>query len=143
MTLIDFYTHVEDKLGTAGILSAKAVSRGHRVMILTLDAEMTERLDQLLWSTPAISFLPHCRTSDPLAETTPVLIDHTADRLLHDDLLINLRTDCPPCFSRFRRLLEIVSLDEADMSAARARYRFYRDRGYLISDHRLSGASAR
>ena len=39
-----------------------------------------------------------------------------------------------------QRLIEIVSLDDADVGAARARYRFYRDRGYEIRSHDLSQA---
>jgi DNA polymerase III subunit chi len=139
MTRIDFYTHVKDKLATTCALSAKAVGRGHRVMILTPDAEVTATLDRLMWTMPALSFLPHCRPSDSCAEWTPVLIDHSAEQLLHDDLLINLQSEFPPCFSRFRRLLEIVGLEPVDLSAARTRYRFYRDRGYPILDHKLCG----
>jgi DNA polymerase IIIc chi subunit len=32
-----------------------------------------------------------------------------------------------------------VSVDDGDRSEARARYRFYRERGYRISDHDLAG----
>ena len=53
-------------------------------------------------------------------------------------MLINLRAEQPPFFSRFQRLVEIVSLDEEDRSHARARFKFYRDRGYAIQSHDLS-----
>ena len=56
----------------------------------------------------------------------------------HDEVLINLRPEWPPFFSRFQRLIEIVSLDEEDRSQARARFKFYRDRGYEIKSHDLS-----
>jgi DNA polymerase-3 subunit chi len=41
-------------------------------------------------------------------------------------------------FSRFQRLVEIVGRDDEDREAARARFRFYRDRGYEIVNHDLS-----
>ena len=55
-----------------------------------------------------------------------------------DEVLINLRAEWPPFFSRFQRLIEIVSLDEQDRGQARERFKFYRDRGYAIQSHDLS-----
>jgi DNA polymerase-3 subunit chi len=45
----------------------------------------------------------------------------------------------PVFFSRFRRLIEIVGLDEADKAKARIRYKFYRDRGYEIKNYDAAG----
>jgi DNA polymerase-3 subunit chi len=58
---------------------------------------------------------------------------------VHDDILLNLRQDQPAFFSRFQRLIEIVGMDDADKAAARVRYKFYRDRGYEIRQHDMSG----
>lgn len=138
MTQIDFYFHVENKLHTACSLSAKACARGMRVLAFCSDAEACQKFSRLLWTAQAVSFIPHCAPGDPIAAVTPVIIDHTGSTLPHDDVLINLRTDWPPFFSRFQRLIEIVSLDEDDRSHARARFKFYRDRGYAIQNHDLS-----
>ena len=140
MTGVFFYTHAEDKLQTACTLMAKALARGMRVLILTPDEATTERLDKLIWSVPATGFVPHCRSTDPLAPVTPVIVDHVAEPLVHDQVLVNLCVRTPPMFSRFERLVEIVGTDAADRDAARARFRFYRDRGYEIRTHQL-GAS--
>ena len=43
----------------------------------------------------------------------------------HDNVLINLHDTTPTFFSRFERLIEIVSLDSTDQDAARLRWRFY------------------
>lgn len=140
MTQIDFYTHVEDKLGTACRLAAKGYSAGQRVLVCCPDADTAGRFDRLLWTTPAIGFVPHCGAGDPLAQVTPVVVDHDAGDPPHDEILLNLRPEWPPLFSRFQRLIEIVSLDDEDRRGARARYRFYRDRGYEIRTHDLSKA---
>ncbi|HSS46121.1 MAG TPA: DNA polymerase III subunit chi [Burkholderiales bacterium] len=142
MTEIDFYTHVENKLQVACSLSAKALEKGLRVMIYAADAETTEKLDRLMWCYPAISFIPHCRAADPLAQETPIIIDHYSEPLPHDQVLLNLHPEWPPFFSRFQRLIEIVGLNEADSQAGRNRYRFYRDRGYDIRHHDLSKTAA-
>lgn len=109
-----------------------------RVMIYTPDQATSELMDQLLWTSSATSFLPHCDAKLELAAQTPILIHHEADALLHDEVLLNLRPEYPAFFSRFQRLIEIVSPDESDRQAARERYRFYRDRGYEIRSHDMS-----
>ena len=138
MTQIDFYFHVENKLHTACALSAKAYARGLRVLAFCPDADAGQKFSRLLWTSQAVSFIPHCIAGDPLAAVTPVIVDHDGSTLPHDEVLINLRADWPPFFSRFQRLIEIVSLDEEDRSQARERFKFYRDRGYAIQNHDLS-----
>ena len=142
MTQIDFYTHVENKLGTACALTGKAHARGLRIILFCPDPETAHRVDRLLWTTPAIGFVPHCAPDDPLAPDTPVIIDCRGEKLPHDEVVLNLCPEWPPFFSRFQRLIEIVSLDEEDRARARERFRFYRDRGYEIRSHDLGKSSA-
>ncbi len=142
MTEVLFYTHADDKLQTACALTAKALARKMRVMLFTADPAATDRLSSLLWSVPSTGFTPHCRSEDRLAPVTPVILDHRAEPLVHDQVLINLCGETPSFFSRFQRLVEIVGLDETDREAARTRFRFYRDRGYEIRTHQLGGSGA-
>ena len=138
MTQVDFYIHVDDKLQTLCTLAAKALARNMRVLVLTPDAQTTEHIDKLLWMQPAVGFLPHCRSSHRLAPVTPIIVDHVAEPIVHEQVLINLHAQCPALFSRFERVIEIVTADDADREAARNRYRFYRDRGYEIRNHDMS-----
>jgi DNA polymerase-3 subunit chi len=138
VTRIDFYFEAEDKLQVACRLSAKAAQQKLRVLIYTPDEVQAQRIDKLLWTWQATGFLPHCMTRSPLAAQTPVLITHDAEDTPHDEVLLNLHHDWPPAFSRFRRLVEIVGREDGDRESARARFRFYRDRGYEIVRHDLS-----
>ena len=135
MTRIDFYVNVEDRARTACLLSAKAAERGVRLFVLTADEEHSARIDKLLWCQPQLSFLPHVRAGHALAAETPVIVDHVFDPLPHDQVLLNLTDDTPAVFSRFERLIEIVSLDEDDRRRGRSRWRFYADRGYPLTSH--------
>ena len=142
MTQIDFYTHVENKLQTLCMLAAKALAKDVRMMVLTPDAPATERIGKVLWTQPAIGFLPHCHSHHRLAPVTPIIVDHVTDPLVHEQVLVNLCDECPPVFSRFELVIEIVSLDPSDRELARNRFRIYRDRGYEIRTHDLGPAAS-
>jgi DNA polymerase-3 subunit chi len=137
MTEITFYTHAEDPLDVARRIAAKAYGQGKQVMIYAPDAAVADAIDRLLWTTPALGFVPHCRDSDALAGETPVLIGTQADALKRADVMINLHLEQPPAFARFERLVEIVGQDEAGLEPGRARYRFYQTRGYALKTHDL------
>jgi DNA polymerase-3 subunit chi len=49
--------------------------------------------------------------------------------------MVNLGPETPAHFSRFDRLVEIVSADETDRAAGRERWKFYRERGYPMHRH--------
>ncbi len=146
MTRIEFFFNVEHKLQKIAELSASALGKNRRLMILSASAESSREIEKFLWTHSALSFLPSCRADHPLAAETPVIIDshvpnNPPTELLHDDVLINLQADQPPFFSRFRRLIEIVGVGEEDKAQARLRFKFYRDRGYEIRTFDASGAA--
>ena len=142
MTSIDFYFNADDRLGVACRLAGKALQQKKRVLIYAPQPEMAQKIDRLLWINTATSFIPHCYLHDPLATETPVLIaagEESAPAAANCDVLLNLAAACPPFFERHERLLEIVAQDDAGRSAGRARYAYYRDRGYAIRNHDLAG----
>ena len=109
-----------------------------RMLIYAPEPEVASRIDKMLWTWPAIGFVPHCALHDPLAAETPVLIASDADTPGTCELLLNLGGERPPHFERFERLLEVVPTDEAERQAGRSRYRFYLERGYKIANHDLA-----
>ena len=135
MTTIDFYTNVGEPLKLVAKLVAKAWRMHGNVRVLTPDAKTTGALDRLLWLDPPLAFLPHCRMESPIAAETPIWIDETLDHAGPAAVLVNLHPEPPPFFSRFERLAEIVGANEHDLLAGRARFRFYRERGYDMRQH--------
>ena len=143
MTSIDFYFNADDRLEVACRLAGKALQKNNRVLIYAPQAEVAQRIDRMLWTAQAVSFLPHCAAHDPLSAETPVLIATDAEPpAVAFEVLLDLAAECPPFFERHERLLEIVPLEEAERQAGRARYAFYRDRGYAIRNHDLAKAGA-
>ncbi|MDQ1315106.1 MAG: polymerase subunit chi [Pseudomonadota bacterium] len=141
MTEITFYTHAGDLLDVARRVASKAYGQGRQVMIYAPDAAVADAIDGLLWTTPALGFVPHCRDRDSLAGETPVLIGANADALRSADVMINLHTEQPPAFARFERLVEIVGQDEVGVEQGRARWRFYKTRGYPLTQHDMRQAA--
>ena len=135
MTTIDFFTNAAEPLKLAARIIAKAYRQHGSVRVLTPDAATTSALDRLLWLEPAQAFLPHCRMDNPVANETPIWIDEALTHAGPASVLVNLHPDPPPFFSRFERLAEVVGADDAQLAAGRARYRFYRERGYELKQH--------
>lgn len=131
MTKVDFYTGSDDKLRTACQLSQKAMQNGLRVLLHVPDESTADKIDKLLWHFPATAFMPHCRSHESDASSMPIIIGHD-EVFHHSELLISLHNDCLPFFSRFDRLIEIISLDTDDAKLGRERYGYYRDRGYEL-----------
>ncbi len=139
VTEIDFYTQVQDRLQVTCQLIHKARAKNLRVLVLLANESALKKLDERLWTFQPQSFIPHCRADDPLAADTPVLLMCDLNTTPpHDELLINLQADPPIQFTRFSRLIEIVSTADKDKAKARERFRFYRDRGFVLRTHDLS-----
>ena len=113
------------------------------ILVLARDAAQAEAIDDLRWSFDPDEYLPHqIAGMDEGDDETPILIATPEMDVPARAMLINLRDEWPPFFGRFERLIEIVSLDEEDRHLARARYKFYRDRGYQIRTHDMRALSA-
>ena len=141
MTSIDFYFNANDRLEVACRLAGQAAAQKKRMVIYAPGADLAHRIDQMLWTWQAISFVPHCLASDTLAPETPIVIAADADGAPDCEVLMNLSAQCPEFFARYPRLLEIVSRDEEDRKAGRARYAWYRERGYVIRNHDLAAGA--
>ena len=132
MTRVEFFFNVPDKLAKAVELCEKAVSKGRQLTIFTENAAMNQALEHYLWQMHDTSFLPSSLPDAVYSQFSPIILDMYGEQLVQDDVLINMQTRYPPFFSRFRYLIEMVGSDEQDKVSARARFRFYKDRGYDI-----------
>jgi DNA polymerase-3 subunit chi len=144
MTRIDFHVNAPSKLAYACRLARKAYGAGARMVFYAADERVLAQFDRALWTFSTLDFIPHCRVRDRLADVTPIHLAAAADveHCLHHDLLVNLDREQPSSFARFERLIEVVGADDEDLAAARARWKFYKDRGYPLDRHDLADAPA-
>lgn len=142
MTEVAFHFNVPDKLQYGCRLLRKAWGSGARVVV-TGEAETLRQLDLLLWTFSALEFVPHCQLDAPAATVaaTPVLLSGALDACPHHEVLVNLGSEVPAGFERFERFIELVTLADADRTAARRRWKHYTDRGYAMKRHDLTQES--
>jgi DNA polymerase-3 subunit chi len=100
-----------------------------------------KKLDELLWTFSATDFLPHCFIEDEAAAETPIVLsdDFASPALMnlpHADVMIHLGMRMPQdvaaLVARFPRIVEVVTVDEAERLAGRERYKAYRDLGHEL-----------
>lgn len=138
MTLIHFAFNAPEQLLFACKLARKKYMQGEQLIVYSSDENRLKAFDNQLWEFAPLEFIPHVWFNDTLAQNTPIVLCHQDHDMAHHQGLLNLDTEWPPFFSRFENLFEVVSTDPQDKEAARLRFRFYKDRGYIIKNHDLS-----
>ena len=146
MARIDFHSNVSDKLEYACRLTRKiwsATPEGQPVRNIVMVGEKADlkKLDELLWTFSSTDFLPHCFIDDEVAVDTPILLTDdfsspALDQVPHADVMIHLGMrmpqDMPGLVARFPRIVEVVTVNEAERLAGRERYKAYRELGHEL-----------
>jgi DNA polymerase III subunit chi len=136
---VDFHTGLDDKLAYACRLLRKAVRAGKVVAVTGAAAELA-RLDLLLWTFEPGEFIAHVRLragdmAAPRLARTPVwLVDRPEDAPACD-VLVNLGPQAAHAADACARVIELVARDEADVEAARQRWRRYKAAGIAPRSH--------
>lgn len=144
MTRVDFYVlsdqSEQSRLTYVCKLAEKAVRQSESVYIHTENPALAESLDEALWHFRDDSFVAHRAIpadGDDVSGIEPVGIGCGPTPNPERTVLINLGSDVPEFFSRFKRTLEVVNQDEQTRSSGRERYSFYRERGYPLKHHKV------
>jgi DNA polymerase-3 subunit chi len=100
-----------------------------------------QKLDVLLWTFSSTDFLPHCFIDDEAAAETPIVLTDdfssvALNQIPHTDIMIHLGVRMPQdvaaLLARFPRIVEVVTVNEAERLAGRERYKAYRDLGHEL-----------
>ena len=79
-------------------------------------------------------FIPHGLAGAPAQQ---LIIGHGDDPGGQHDILVNLADQIPDHFSRFQRVIELVTGDAASRQLSREKWTFYKHRGYPVERHEL------
>lgn len=142
--VVTFYTHVADADLFACRLSKRAADSGKRVLIWLPDTERMAKMDTLLWTYEAESFLPHrhWQNTPDDGDSVPVCLAAETDfpQLPPDWVVLNLSDDLLHTATRPpSRILEIVGPQSHQLAAARERFAAYRRAGRTVEHHNMQG----
>ncbi|WP_096087158.1 DNA polymerase III subunit chi [Agaribacterium haliotis] len=146
MTRVSFYIlsseQEQQRLLFSCRLIEKAVNQGNRVLVHVDSAADAEQIDDLLWSFKPEAYLPHAivggELDDELGELPIAISCGATDCEQHHDVLLNLATQLPPWFARFKRFAQVVNQQPALLQASRKHYGFFKERGYPIETNKLN-----
>jgi DNA polymerase-3 subunit chi len=142
MTEISFYFSAPNRTGYACRLVRQAQRQGMALTVTGSPAALAE-FDRELWRFAGPEFVPHspiaCLAEVPASlHASTVWLSPDPLAAPRHEALVNLGDEPPIGFETFARLFEVVSLDEADRQAARARWKAYQHRGYPIKRHEVA-----
>tara|TARA_R110002167_G_C12290761_1_gene616082 strand:- start:45 stop:482 length:438 start_codon:yes stop_codon:yes gene_type:complete len=143
-TQINFYilpsSEESKKLEFCARLVEKVFSKEHRVLIVCDSGQQLEALDKLLWSFKEESFIPHLISDEITAETRNMPIVLTLDsnyKMGAEDVCISMSHQVVQQFECFSRFLEITNQNKDALAESREHYKFYRQKGYEITTHKI------
>ncbi|MEN9844619.1 MAG: hypothetical protein RLZZ612_2448, partial [Pseudomonadota bacterium] len=121
---IDFHVQIPDRVVYTHRLIRKARRQGALLTVFGT-REVLRTLDVHLWAWEQGEFLPHASVDAPEAvqQRSPILLRDVLRGDEPSDVLINLSLDLPEGYARWSRLIDIVSTDPDELSAARQRWR--------------------
>lgn len=133
------YHTLEDVFATATRVIEKSLRGGHQTVVGFDNDKALKQFIAHIQSLADTSFFPYTISKETLSYGIDDAIifahGHTPNAL--NDVFINFGSQTPVNFSRFNRLIEWVWQEENALIASRARYKFYKQRGYPLTEHDL------
>lgn len=138
---VDFYllnsSEQQAKMLLACRLLEKAWRHGHRVYVYCNNQQDAHALDELLWTFKDDSFIPHNLQGEGPEPPPAVQIGYNQEPRGFNDILLNLAEEIPTFYSRFKRVIELVSNDELAKERSREHFRHYRSQQCELHTHQL------
>jgi len=140
MIKVDFYLlnteNFNQSISILCRLVEKAYQKNHRLYINTDDKAIADEINNKLWTFRENNFIPHSlyHESD---SNCPIAIGYQLTPENFDDVLINLTTDIPDYYDKFKRVIEFVYNDTKFKEHSRQRFQLYRKNGCVMNTHKV------
>jgi DNA polymerase-3 subunit chi len=142
---VAFHFNVPDPLHYLLRLLRKVRQAGMSALVCA-PPELARELDQALWTFAPEDFIAHARwdADESVRVHSPLLIADQAVVWPGAEVLINLLplSELPPAYEDYRKVIEIVGLDQPGREAARLRWRAYAAQGHSLKRHDAAAAAA-
>jgi DNA polymerase-3 subunit chi len=135
MTDIRFYHMEQATLDQAlPMIVMKAWQSGENVMVRVPDKREASRLNDLLWSFRADSFIPHGMDGDKHADAQPVFVTVNDENMNEANILILTHGCAHPSVADFKMTCEMLDgRVDSQITDARARWKIYKDDGHDLT----------
>lgn len=135
MTEVGFYHLTRLSLEQAlPRLLERAMSAGHRAVVLAGSTERIEALNAQLWTYAERSWLPHGGAREGFAEDQPIWLSTREENPNGADLLFMVDGVEPGFVGAFARAFDLFDgADEEAVSAARRRWAAWRSAGHALT----------
>jgi len=142
MAEVSFYILPSESTQERYEFACKLIEKTYRsgcfCYVLTDNAEQSQKIDDLLWTFRAGSFIPHQIYTGELPTLEKVILIGSLDvPELWQKTVINLSSYCPKQVDNIERILEILDNSEATKELGRNRYRQYQQSGVTITTHKI------
>lgn len=120
-------------------LIEKVYNSGKFCYVLLDSVEQCQRLDDMLWTFRAGSFIPHqLFTGVPPEITSQMLLGIMNPPTAWQNVIFNLSSHLPETWQQTERVLEILDNSEMTKAAGRQRYLAYKQAGIEIVTHKIA-----
>lgn len=133
---IDFYILSErhNRMSFIGRLTEQLQRDQQAIHIHTDDEELAKKIDTALWTARDISFVPHELVGN---KDQALVMIGVHDKPEHTNIMINCANEVPEFYNDFKRVVEIIDPDETLKTIGREHYKYYKDKGHSINDHKI------
>ncbi len=145
LTRIDFYYDVKDTFLFASRITRKlyydnVVTHEHPLVIRCKNQPQCDEFTESVHHFSERDFIPLVNFSDKNAKFSPIiLLTQSEIPFWADDIvvLLNLDAKIEMTFSSYSRVIEIVDQSEVNRQKGREKYKFYKERGYEVFNHKV------
>lgn len=141
MPEVTFYVLNSESLYDRYLFACKLIEKAYNASkfcyVLLDSIEQCQRLDDMLWTFRAGSFIPHQVFNGVLPEiTSQILLGTENPPADWQNVIFNLSSQMPQEWQQAKRILDILDNSETTKVAGRERYRTYKNAGIEIETHK-------
>ena len=142
MAEVSFYILPSESLQERYLFACKLIEKAYRsgsfCYVHTDNTEQSQKIDDLLWTFRAGSFIPHqIYTGELPGFEKTILVGSLNPPEDWQKTVINLSSYCPEEPGKIERILEIFDNGEATKELGRNRYRQYQQSHIPITKHKI------
>lgn len=143
MPEVTFYVLNSESLYERNLFACKLIEKAYNTgkfcYVLLDSSDQCQRLDDMLWTFRAGSFIPHqLFFNGNLPEIIEQVLIGTANAPANwQNVIFNLSSKIPDNWQAGGRVLEILDNNDTTKAAGRERYRIYKNSGIEIVTHKI------